>query len=99
MESNVETRVKQYLRKRLQYQPVQAGTLVYLLREAARATGHDLDQAFAGIGLGAGVEAKLAAEVCGRALTSGTCTTAESVLRKHLDALLRKHPNMHVTSM
>ena len=99
MESNVETRLKQYLRKRFQYQPVQAGTLVYLLRNTARVTGHDLDQSFAGIGLAAGAQAKIAAEVCGRALGLGTYTAAERVVKKHLDELLRKHPNLHVTSM
>lgn len=99
MESNVETRLKQYLRKRFQYQPVQAGTLIYLLRQAALVTGHDLDQWFAGIGLGAGAQARIAAEVCGRALGRGTCTAAERVVKKHLDELLRKHPNMHVTSI
>jgi hypothetical protein len=99
MNAQVETKVKQYLRKRFQYTPLQAGTLVYLFREAARVTGHDLDEDFAGIGLSAGTQAKLASEVVGRALGAGAYTTGEGALRKHLNRLLGKRRSMHFAQM
>ncbi len=99
MNSYIEAKVKQYLRKQMHYDPVQAGSLVYYLEEAARMVGHGFNERFAGIGLEVGAEAKLASEVCGRALCSGAFTASETVLKKHLDRILMKNPLKHVTQM
>ncbi|MBN2563408.1 MAG: hypothetical protein JXQ75_21010 [Phycisphaerae bacterium] len=99
MNSHVETKVKEYLRRRMHYTPLEAANILYLMREAARMVGRGLDDDFAGIGLGTGPVGKLASEVLGRALCRGAYTTGEGALRKHLDLLLMKHKMIHATQM
>jgi hypothetical protein len=89
MNAIVETKVRDYLRAVLHYSPIQAGTVVYVIRQLARASGYEVDERFARAGLAAGPEARVASAIVDRALGGGGCETSMYTIRLHTDAWLR----------
>ncbi len=92
MNSIVEAEIRDYLRNRLHYDPYECGAIVTRMRELARVGGYDLNHKFAGSGLGAGPEARIAAGIVDLATGGGGCETATYVIRKEIDQWLRTSP-------
>ena len=72
MNSLVEARVKHYLRDCLNYDPYQCGAIMFSMRHSARVAGHALDHRFAGAGLSAGPDARVASCIVDRAACGGS---------------------------
>jgi len=84
MNSIVEAKIGDYLRSRLHLGPYECGAVVYCIRNLARMAGHDLDDRFAGAGLGAGPEARVGAAIVDLALGGGGCETSEYTIRQEV---------------
>ena len=89
MNALVETKVRDYLKQTMHYDPYQAGTITYVVRQLAQVVGHGVDERFARVGLGAGPEARVAAAIVDRALGGGGCETSMYTIRQHTDHWLR----------
>ena len=89
MNSIVEARIGDYLRNRLRLRPYDCGAVVYCIQNLARMAGHDLDDRFAGAGLGAGPEARVASAIVDLALGGGGCETSEYTIRLEVGRWLR----------
>lgn len=85
----VETKVRDYLRRQMHFNPIQAGTVTYVIRQHARASGYEVDERFAEAGLGAGPEARVGAAIVDRALGRGGCETSMYTIRLHTERWLR----------
>ena len=94
MDSIVEAKVRDFLRNWLRADPHDCGTLVDKIWSLARMGGHDLDERFAGAGLGAGPEARVAAGIVDRALGGGGCETSDYTIKAHVAEWLRKNPSL-----
>ena len=92
MNSIDEFKVRKYLQYDLLYDPYQVGTIVYNLVELARVAGHELDHRFAGAGLGAGPECRVASGIVNLALGGGGCETSMYAIRKEIEYWLIKTP-------
>lgn len=90
MNALVEAKVRDYLRTVMHYNPHQAGTIVYVMRQLARATGYEIDERFARASLGAGPEGRIASAIVDRALGGGGCETSMYTIRVHTDTWLRR---------
>jgi len=91
MNSIEEAKVRKFLYYDLHYDPYQVGTIIYNMNELARVTGHELDHRFAGAGLGAGPECRVASGIVDLALGGGGCET--SMYRKEIEMWLLKSPS------
>lgn len=89
MNSIVETKVRDYLGKQMHYGPLQAGTIVYVIRQLARAVGHEVDERFSQAGLSVGPEARVGAAIVDRALGGGGCETSMYTIQVHTETWLR----------
>jgi hypothetical protein len=92
MNALAEAKIRDYLREMLHYDPYQAGTIVYRMRELARAAGHELDERFARANLGAGPEARVACTIVALALGAGGGESSMYAVRKQIDEWLRRTP-------
>jgi hypothetical protein len=92
MNSLVESDVKLYLQTWLRCDPFDCGTIVECMRNQARIAGHELDHRFAGAGLAAGPEARVAACIVERALGGNGCETSDYTVRKQIDDWIRLNP-------
>jgi len=89
MNSIVETKVRDYLRQTMHYDPYQAGTITGVIRQLARSTGHEVDDRFAKASLSAGPEGRIASAIVNRALGGGGCETSMYTIRSEADRWLR----------
>ena len=89
MNSIVEAKVENYLRTRLHYDPYNCGAIIYCMRNLARVAGHELDERFAGAGLGAGPEARVASGIVDLATLGGGCETSQYAIRQEIGRWLR----------
>ncbi len=71
MDSIAIAKVKQFLVNTLRCPHQELGAIIFNMRQLARMSGYGLDERFARAGLGAGAEARIAAEIVDRALGGG----------------------------
>lgn len=90
MNSIVEARVKNFLSNWMQLSPLECGTITRQIRKLALVSGHDLDDRFAGSGLGSGPEASVASTIVDRATLGGGCSTSDYEVRAHCNKWLRE---------
>lgn len=91
MDSTAVARIKRYLIDKLRCDHQNIGAILFNMRQLAQMSGHELDERFAGAGLGAGPEARIAAEIVDRALGGGggSCST-EHQLKLMTDRWVRE---------
>ncbi len=95
MDSTAMARIKRYLIERLKCEHQNLGAIVFNMRQLARMGGHELDGRFSRAGLGAGAEARIAAEIVDRAMGGGggSCST-ENDMKLATDRWVRETPPM-----
>ena len=89
MSALVETRVRDYLKQTMHYDPNEAGTITYVIRQLARVAGYEVDERFARASLTAGPEGRVASAIVDRALGGGGCETSMYTIRHQADHWLR----------
>lgn len=82
MHSLVDARIERFLIQRLHCPWHDIGTVLERMRTLARVGGFDLDSRFAGAGLAAGTEARVAASIVNRALGAASVPVPEDVMRQ-----------------
>jgi len=93
MNAITEAKVRTFLQNWLHYRPVQCNTIVRVIRDLARPAGHEIDDRFAGAGLGAGPERAVASTLIDKAIGGGGCSTADYEIRMHCEKWLRENFN------
>ncbi len=90
MDSTAVARIKRYLVDKLRCEYYDLGAILFNMRQLARMSGYELDERFSRAGLGAGPEARIAAEIVDRSLGGGggSCST-ESELKLMTDRWVR----------
>jgi len=93
MNAIVEGKVKGFLQNWLHYNPTQCNTITRCIRDLARPAGYDLDDRFAGAGLGAGPEPCIASTLVEKAIGRGGCSISDYEIRMHCEKWLRESLN------
>lgn len=90
MNSIVEAEVRNYVQRTLRHDPYECGAIMFHIRRLAQMSGHDVDRRFAHVGLGAGPEGRIAAEIVARSMVGcGGTATEEKHLRIATDRWVR----------
>lgn len=84
-----EAEIREYLKNVMRYNPFEAGTILFALRNLAHSAGHELDERLARAGLAAGPEGRIASSIVSRALGMGGCDTSMYTIRLHTDGWLQ----------
>ena len=93
MDSVVAARVRTYLEKKLHRDVYECGTILRVMRSVAQVGGFDVDRRFAGAGLAAGPDARIAADIVGRAMCgSSGAATSEWAIKTTLDRWVERNP-------
>ena len=94
MDSLVQSRIRRFLRERLDVKYHDTGAIMYNLRKLARTSAYALDAAFGESGLASGPESRVACMLVNRAHgRTGDCTSLY-VVKQKIDEWIRKTPPM-----
>lgn len=91
MNSVIEGRIKGYLVDHLKYKVTDCGVILTKIDALAQMAGFAVDEKFAGAGLGAGPEARVATAIVDLALGGGGNETSEYEIRMEIGNWLRKN--------
>ena len=94
MDSLVQSRIRRFLRERLDVKYHDTGAIMYNLRKLARTSAFALDAAFGESGLASGPESRVACMLVNRAFGRTGDATSLYVVKKKIEEWIRLTPPM-----
>ncbi|HEY3244581.1 MAG TPA: hypothetical protein VGM03_14655 [Phycisphaerae bacterium] len=94
MNSIVEAKVDDFLKSQFRLRPYQRQAVIAQINELGRMAGYDLDERFAGAGMGAGPEARVASRIVARALGEEGSETPDYEILQEIRGWIRRAPGV-----